>query len=176
MGDAHRGSGAETAPAPSRLPSNRLVETKAIRQEVETILRDMGDAVDAALLPKGHATRFAVRILANAVRHSTVLLCKLVDEVHIAEKGIAGLQARQNARHLTVITGIRSSTVAVIATNIAVGIAVVAAIVWANHLAAPTLVIDPAAGGSGLVHCGDGARDATGDVHCSMDVLVKRRD
>ncbi len=157
------------SPDPSLMPSDRLIDTQAVRSEVEAILDRMAQALDNAKIKAESATRFAVEILSGTVRHSTVLLCTLVDEVRVAEDNLVKLQKRRTA----ITKAVKFWGIAVVAANL-ICIGALTAIVWRSQRQQPSLVIDFEAGGQGLVHCGAAARDPTGAYHCSMDVILMK--
>ena len=173
MSYVHLETGDAKSPDSPLVPSDRLVDTQAVRIEVEAILDRMGQALDNAKITAESSTRFAVEILSGTVRHSTVLLCTLVDEVRVAEVDLGKLHERQAARQTAIIRALRFWAVATMTVNL-LCIGALATLVWRSQRQQPSLVIDFEAGGQGVVHCGTGARDPTGDYHCTMDVILKK--
>lgn len=173
MGQPRQGTTDAKSPDAATARLAHIADTGALRRETEAILEGLVKALDDAKLKAESVTRFAVEILSGTVRHSTALLCTLVDEVRGAGDDLAALLERQSARQKAVIKVLHLWGFAIVATNLVI-LGVVTASMWPSHAKQPSLIVDFETGGTGLVHCGAGARDATGAYHCSMDIVLKK--
>jgi hypothetical protein len=160
-------------------PSDGLVDIDAFRREIETVLTEMMFAANAAGLKAQDPYRFMTRQLAASIRCSTALVSEVASETRASCVALAATREETDRREamlttrLTQVLRKKTRSLVVVAVVTIMVVAVICLGLVPERRAAAAFQVDLASRENGEITCGVGARDAAGDYHCTMAVVLK---